>query len=376
MELNGHTDERFANLRDLLSANLESGEELGAAVAVDIGGELVVDLWGGYRNAARTLPWEANTLVNGWSSTKLPTALAAWRLVERGLLDLPAPVAKYWPEFAAAGKEGVEVRHVLAHTSGVSGWEPPFTATDMYDRETATARLAGQAPWWDSRAKSGYHAQNWGHLVSELVLRVTGRTLREFVADDIAGPLEADVQIGVGAVDDGRCAEIVPPPPFPLGEVAADSVPAKTLAGLDAGLANTTAWRRAELGALNGHMTARGLARMMSVVSRGGAVGDVRLLSPETIDLIFEEQANGVDLALGIPLRWGVGIGLPDPTTTPYLPAGERVGFWGGWGGSMTVMLPERGMTICYLMNRMGPGVVGSARSEAYIRAILEGVAA
>lgn len=146
MELNGHNDERFARLRDALSANLESGEELGAAVAVDIDGELVVDLWGGYRDVARTLPWDRDTIINVWSTTTEINALAVLMLVDRGLVDRYTPVATYWPEFGQAGKEAIEVRHLMAHTSGVSGWEQPFAVEETYDWETSVARLAGQAP--------------------------------------------------------------------------------------------------------------------------------------------------------------------------------------------------------------------------------------
>ncbi|WP_280371759.1 serine hydrolase domain-containing protein [Nocardia wallacei] len=373
MELNGHNDERFACVRDQLCNNLESGEELGAAVAVDIDGELVVDLWGGYRDTARTLPWEEDTIVNVWSTTKEITALAVLMLVERDLIDLDTPVAKYWPEFGQAGKEAIEVRHVMAHTAGVSGWEQPFALADMYDWEKAVSRLAGQAPWWEPGTASGYHALNFGHLLGEIVRRVSGNTLEQFVATEIAEPLGVDLQIGATAKDDDRIAEIVPPPPFELGPAPAE-VTLKSLAGLDAAAANTIEWRRADMGAVNGHTNARALARTMSAISRGGQVGEVRLLSMETIDRIFEEQAHGEDLVLGIPLRWGIGFGLPEPTTVPYLPTNEKVCYWGGWGGSMTVMFPERRMTLSYVMNRMGPGVVGSDRSEAYIRAILHGM--
>lgn len=379
MELNGHNDERFARLRDELSANLESGEELGAAVAIDIDGELVVDLWGGYRDVARTLPWDRDTIVNVWSTTKEITALAVLMLVDRGLVDLDTPVTTYWPEFGQAGKEAIEVRHLMAHTSGVSGWEQPFVVEEMYDWETSVARLAGQAPWWEPGTASGYHAQNQGHLLGEIVRRVSGKTLKQFVAEEIAEPLGVDLQIGAEARDDDRIAEIVPPPPLPFdfGSIPADSVMVKTLTGPagNPAAANTPAWRRADMGALNGHTNARALARTMSAISRGGEVGGVRLLSEKTIDRIFDEQVHGDDLVLGVPLRWGIGFGLPEPTTLPYIPD-ERICFWGGWGGSMTIMFPLQKMTVSYVMNKMGPGIIGSDRSEAYIRAVLQAVTA
>ena len=369
----GTCEGRFSAVRQALEDNLESGEELGAAVHVDLDGQTVVDLWGGWRDERRTTPWSQDTITNVWSCTKTVTSLAALVLVERGLLDPYAPVAKYWPEFAAAGKDRIEVRHLMSHTSGVSGWDPPFTVEDMYDWEAATTRLAAQAPWWEPGTASGYHANDQGHLVGELVRRITGTPLKQFVADELAAPLGADLQIGAGEQDWGRIADVVPPPPLPidLAALPPDSPMVRTFTGpvADAAKANTPAWRRADLGALNAHTNARSLARVLSVVSRGGEVDGVRLLSPETIDVVFDEQSNGMDLVLGVPIRWGIGWALPLPALMPYLPTG-RLCFWGGWGGSLIICDLERRMTIAYVMNKMAPGIIGSDRGEAYVRAI------
>ena len=378
MTTHGHADPRFDRLRDVLTANLESGEELGAAIAVDLDGETVVDLWGGHADVARTRPWERDTIVNVWSTTKEVSALAVLTLVERGLVDVDEPVATYWPEFAQNGKEGVLVRHVMSHTSGVSGWDQPIVLEDIYDREASTERLARQAPWWEPGTASGYHAQNQGHLLGEIVRRVSGRTLTQFVAEEIAGPLGVDLQIGAREEDDDRVAEIVPPPPLDidLAQVDFESPMVKTFTGpaADANAANTIAWRRAELGALNAHTNARALARTFSVVSRGGEVDGVRLLSKGTIDQIFREQSRNVDLVLGLPLRFGIGFALPEPATLPYLPD-ERICFWGGWGGSMTIMFLEHRMTVSYVMNHMAAGIIGSDRSQDYVGALLSAVA-
>lgn len=372
MEIGGTHDERFGAVRTELEAQLASGNELGAAIAVDIDGETVVDLWGGHRDAARTLPWERDTIVNVWSTSKEITALAVLLLVDRGLVDLDAPVARYWPEFAQNGKDTIPVRQLMAHTSGVSGWDRPWTVEDMYDWDKAVEQLARQAPWWEPGTASGYHANNQGHLLGEIVRRVTGRTLKQFVADEIAGPLGVDLQIGAKEADDARIAEIIPPPPLPfdLGSLPPDAPVVRTFTGpvASAAAANTIAWRRADMGALNAHTNARALVRALSVISRGSVDG--LSLSPATVDRIFDEQARGVDLVLGIPLRWGIGFGLPEPATIPYIPD-ERICFWGGWGGSLTVMFPERRMTVSYVMNKMAPGIIGSDRSEAYLTAIL-----
>lgn len=377
MAIDGHCDAGFTAVRDALSANLDSGTELGASIVVDIDGHTAVDLWGGYRDTERRLPWESDTITNVWSTTKMVTCLAALMLIDRGLLDPDAPVASYWPEFATAGKEDIAIRNLLSHTSGVSGWDRPFSEENLYDWELSTSRLAAQAPWWDSRTTSGYHAASQGHLIGEVVRRVTGTSLRQFVADEIAGPLGADFQIGAAESDWDRIADVVPPPP-PTDDGVPDPtlVRRRTFLGplVQASSANTPAWRAADMGALNGHGNARSVARILSVISRGGTVDGVRLLRPETIDTIFEEQSDGVDLALGIPLRFGLGFALPQPESMPYIPDG-KVCFWGGWGGSLTVLHPDSNLTISYVMNRMGPGIIGSDRAEQYVRAVYAALA-
>ncbi|MFJ9779278.1 serine hydrolase domain-containing protein [Amycolatopsis sp. NPDC101161] len=369
-EVHGTHDPRFAPVRDALRRNLAAGEELGASLVVDLDGELVVDLWGGFRDEARTAPWERDTITNVWSTTKTVVSLAALVLADRGELDLFAPVARYWPEFAENGKENVEVRHLLSHTSGVSGLEQPAVVEDLYDWDKTTARLAAQAPWWAPGTASGYHATNFGHLAGEVIRRVSGKTVKDFVAEELAGPLDADFRIGAAEADWPRIAPVVPPPPGQY-DLEPGSVMARTLTGpaVDAAVANTPAWRRADLGAVNGHGNARSVARLLSALALGGTAGGVRLLGPDTIDLVFAEQANGTDLGLGIPLRWGIGYALPRPDAVPWIPPG-RVCFWGGWGGSVIIMDLDRRLTISYVMNKMAPGTIGSDRSTTYVDAV------
>jgi CubicO group peptidase (beta-lactamase class C family) len=373
VDVQGTCDARFEPVRDVLAEQLDSGNDTGASIAVDVDGRTVADLWGGWCDEEHRTPWTENTITNVWSTTKTVTNLAALMLADRGLLDPYAPVAKYWPEFAENGKERIEVRHILSHTSGVSGWEAPFTIEDMYDRDAATRQLATQAPWWEPGTASGYHAQNQGHLVGELVRRLSGKPLKTFVAEEIAGPLGADFQIGAAEADWDRIAPVTPPPPLPfdLASLDPDSPVYKTFTGpvADAGAANTPAWRRAELGALNGHGNARSVARILRVLALGGAAGGVRLLSPDAIGLIFDEQSHGPDLVLGVPLRFGIGYALPETDTVPYIPQGRSC-YWGGWGGSVILMDLDARTTISYMMNKMGPGIIGSDRSEAYVRAI------
>jgi CubicO group peptidase (beta-lactamase class C family) len=377
-DVHGSCDGRFEEVRSALARNLDSGEELGASLVLDIDGDIVIDMWGGYCDEARTVPWTEHTITNVWSSTKTVTSLAALVLADRGELDVDAPVARYWPEFAANGKQGVLVRQLMSHSSGVSGLDQPATVEDLYDWPKSTARLAAQAPWWEPGTASGYHALNYGHLVGEVVRRISGTALKQFVAEQIAGPLGADFQIGATESDWGRIANVIPPPPLPIDLAALDpdSPAVKTLTGpfAEAGVANTPGWRRADIGAANGHGNARSVARVMSVVARGGEIDGVRLLSPDTIDLIFREQLNGIDLVLGVPLRFGIGYGLPRQDILPWIPD-EKICFWGGWGGSMIVMDAGRRMTISYMMNKMAPGIVGSERSAEYGHAIYRALA-
>lgn len=360
--LGGTCSARFDPLRELFAAKLESGEDLGASLALNIDGEMVVDLWGGWADEARTAPWTENTIANVFSTTKTMTALAALVLVDRGELDLDASVARYWPEFAARGKAGIKVRHLLSHTSGVSGWEQPITLEDVYDWDKSTALLAAQAPWWEPGTASGYHMLTYGHLIGEVIRRITGLRLGEFFAAHVAGPLGADFHIGLPPSEFHRVTKVVPPPPEPPAEptalpqfdptqMDANSVAFKTWTNpaMPLDYSWTEGWRRADIGAANGHGNARSAARLQSAVACGGEVDGVRLLSPQTIDRIFEVQSNGIDLVLGFPVKWGIGYSLP---------AEGRVCAWGGTGGSTVIIDVDRRITFAYVMNKMAPAAV------------------
>lgn len=362
--LGGTCSPRFEPLRELFAAGLKSGEDLGASLAVNTDGEMVVDLWGGWVDEARTMPWRENTITCVFSTTKTMAALAALVLVDRGELDLDATVAAYWPEFAAQGKQKIKVRQLLSHTSGVSGWDPPVTIEDLYDWERSTSMLAAQAPWWEPGTASGYHGLTFGHLIGEVIRRITGQRLGQFFASEIAGPLVADFHIGLHPSEFSRVANVVPPPSHSdePAQLDTNSVAYKTMTGPPntAEISWTEGWRRADIGAANGHGNARSVARIQSAVACGGEVNGVRLLSPRTIDRIFEVQSNTVDLVMGIPLRMGVGYGLlPMQHVLPFLPEGRLCG-WGGWGGSLALIDVDRRMTFAYVMSRMAPGIVGS----------------
>jgi CubicO group peptidase (beta-lactamase class C family) len=375
-ELNGTVGAGFDPVREAVEGQLRGGAEVGLSLVVDLDGDRVVDLWGGHRDAARARPWQRDTITNVWSITKTVASLAALLLVDVGELDVYSPVARYWPGFAANGKRRVEVRHLLSHTSGVSGLDHPARLEDLYDERTAAARMASQAPWWQPGTASGYHVLNYGHLVGELVHRLTGLSLREFVHQHIAGPLGADFQIGLRDEDLARVADVIAPVlDFDPEALDHDTVAYKTFTGpsLSADAANTPAWRAADLGAANGHGNAASVAEILAPVSCGGAAARGRLLKPKTIELILDQQSNGPDLVNGLHLRWGIGYALADRRTLPWLPDG-RIAFWGGWGGSMAIMDLDRHMTITYVMNNMGADILGSQRAAAYIQAVYRAV--
>jgi CubicO group peptidase (beta-lactamase class C family) len=293
-------------------------------------------------------------------------------LVDRGLLDVDENVSKYWPEFGVNGKEDIKVRHFLSHTSGISGWDDQMTIEDIYDFEKSTAKLAQQSPWWTPGTASGYQVITMGHLLGELVRRTAGKTLKQFVAEDIAGPLNADFQIGALEMDWRRIAMVVPPPgPTDLPMFEPNSIPAKSLTNpvVDANFANTSTWRQAEIGSANGHGNANAIARICSTITLGGKVDGIHL-SQKTIDLIFKEQARGNDLVLGVPIRFGIGFGLVgdgDTFVDDWMPSG-RVCFWGGWGGSFVIMDLDRHVTMSYTMNKMSTAALGSDLGKAYVR--------
>jgi CubicO group peptidase (beta-lactamase class C family) len=375
VDISGQCGATFGAVKDAFAANFEQNGDVGASVAVTIDGELVVDLWGGHQDEAATTPWERDTIINVFSTTKTMSCLSLLVLVSRGLVDVDAPVERYWPEFGAAGKGNVLVRHVLSHTAGVPAWDRRIEAVDLYEWDKVTSLLAEQATWWEPGWKSGYHALTQGNLVGELVRRVDGRSVGRFFADEIAGPLGADFHIGLGPEHDHRVALVIPAPPLVFGsadgtvEPAHDSIPYRAAnPRLTAEQSWEIPWRRAEIPAAGGHGNARGVALAQSVVSAGGSARGVDLLTPEVIDRIFDVQAAGRDLVLGIGVTFGVGYGLNSPRN-PISP-NPRVCYWGGWGGSLVVNDLDAGMTMAYVMNRMGQGTVGDDRAHTILRAV------
>lgn len=336
-------------------------------------GEPVVDIWGGYTDAARTTPWQRDTITCVWSTTKTMVTLCALVLADRGDLDLDAPVARYWPEFAAAGKDGVLIRHVLAHTAGLPDFDEPLTAADLYDWPAVTARLAAQAPRWTPGTAAGYHSVTQGFLIGEVIRRITGQPTGEFFAKEIAGPLEADFHIGLAAEHDDRVAPVLAPPSSPSGDWVATAPAASAAAtqqadagaspGIRVSDANSVGWRRAQIPAASGFGNARSVAAIQSVLACGGMVRGIRLLTARTCELARREQFSGDDLMLGRPIRYAMGYGLFD----------QSIG-WGGWGGSLVIIDPDARMVACYVMNQMLDQAEGAHRGLGIVLAAYEGL--
>jgi CubicO group peptidase (beta-lactamase class C family) len=369
-DVQGTYEPRFEGVRTVLSDNLDSGADVGASVAIYLHGEPVVDIWGGYVDAAGSASWERDTLTNVWSTTKTMTFLCALMLADREQLDFHASVATYWPEFAEAGKESVEVRHLMGHTAGLPGWDQKIEPEQLANWELCTSALAAQKPWWEPGTASGYHAVTQGYLIGEVVRRITGESIGAWFAREVAKPLEADFFIGTPESEDARISNVIPPPPPNLDEMEVTDIMVNTLLNppLDASMAHHTWWRRAEIPAANGHGNARSVAAIQSVIAGRGAARGVRLLSAAGTDAIFEEQADGTDLVLGVPLRFGMGYGLGNAE----MPLGPRACYWGGYGGSVIIMDQDTDLTICYVMNRMESGLVGDMRgADIAMQAVL-----
>ncbi|WP_406165463.1 serine hydrolase domain-containing protein [Streptomyces sp. NBC_00996] len=378
-DVQGHCDARFSAVRAAFEENFRERGELGAAVTVTLDGETVVDLWGGWADAARSRPWERETLVNVWSTSKGPTSLCAHILADRGLLDFDAPVATYWPEFAAAGKESVLVRHLLSHRAGLSGLREPHTLAQLCDWEVTVERLAAQEPWWEPGSQSGYHALTFGHLVGEVVRRVSGLLPGAFLEREVTGPLGIDFTIGLPEKEADRAAELVHPPAASSSEQAAIfaqlapaalSALANPLVG--AAEANTPQWRAAEIPAANGHGTARAVAALYAIFARQGAYGSRQVLSPEAAERVREGQGSCRDLVLGAGFEneteIGLGLWLSGPNGS-YGPNPRAFGH-DGFGGSCGLADPEAGVSLGYVMNRMGPHIADDPRKMALVDAL------
>jgi CubicO group peptidase (beta-lactamase class C family) len=364
LTIDGHCEPRFTAVREQFFKNFTERGDVGAAVCVYLDGVRVVDCWGGHADRARTRPFGPDTIVSVASTTKGMVALCAHMLAERGKLDLDAPVARYWPEFAAVDKQDIPVRWLLSHRAGLPAIRPSLSAAALFDWTAMTAAIAETAPWWTPGERHGYHAITYGHLVGEVIRRVDGRTVGAFLRDEVTGPLRADFFIGVPEEADGRAAEVLPPPP--PGEptiwdtLLADpeSVSGRTFLNppRPLGLVNTRAWRAAEIPAANGHTSARGVARVYAALARGGELDGVRLLAPATIERAIEEQSRGRDAVLSLPTRFATGFMLGMPGGIFNCGPGRRTFGHPGHGGSIGFADPDARIGFGYVTNQYVTG--------------------
>jgi CubicO group peptidase (beta-lactamase class C family) len=375
-EIHGSCDAAFSPVRRVFEENFEKRGEIGAAVAVVVDGRTRVDLWAGSADQAGTRAWQRDTLVNVYSTTKGMTALCAQRLIDQLELELDAPVARYWPEFAAAGKERLPVRWLLSHRAGLAAVRDTLPDEALYDWTSMCTALAAEEPWWTPGDGHGYHAVTFGWLVGELVRRIDGRSLGRYFRDEVAGPLGAEFHIGLPDALHGRVAE--------MGAIPVESTPAEGTLGAvmlsdPAGLAakafmnppsmlrgpNVPEWRRAEIPGANGHANALGVARIYGALAHGTS-----LLSREGIERCREEQSHGKDRVLQISTRIGQGFMLSQKL--PLASFGPSEGAFGhpGAGGSVGFADPSTRVGFGYVMNRMGPNILLDPRADALIDAV------
>ncbi|GGN62576.1 esterase [Streptomyces albiflavescens] len=380
MDVNGTVAEGFEPVRDAFVRNFEVLGDRGAAVTVYRDGHKVVDLWGGARDVDGSEPWQHGTAQIVRSATKGVAAAVLLLLAQRGVLDLDAPVGQYWPEYKAADKERTLVGHVLAHRAGVPVLDRPLTPAEAADPDLAAAVVAAQAPVWEPGTDHGYHAQTYSWLTGELVRRVTGRSIGEWIADEVAGPLGLDLWVGLPEAEAGRVGRVaqVEAPSAPGGlktrpkravsEAYADpsSLTRRAFAAITPlPDENDPAYRAAVLPASNGIATAEGLARFYAALI--GEVDGVRLFSPATVERARAEQSAGPDRILVVNTRFGLGYmlhGAASPLLSP--------GSFGhpGRGGALGFADPDSGIAFGYVTNGFRKSVTADPRAQALVRAV------
>lgn len=383
IEIHGFCDPAFESVKSVFKKHFEQGKEIGAGLAVTVDGRLVLNLWAGHADRKRTAPWCKDTLVNVFSSTKGVTATCILRLVDQGLLDLDQPMVRYWPEFGQDGKAEITVRQILSHRAGVPAVSTPLPAEAIFDWETMVEALAAQAPWWPPGTRHGYHARTYGWLAGELVRRVIGKSIGDYLREEITAPLDIDFHIGLPDSQHSRVAFITKMPPPPpgvkpyLGSVMVrepESVTAMAFTNPPlhkiADGPNTARWRRAEIPSSNGHATAEALARFYGILACGGSCDNFQLLTAERIAEARTEHSRGEDAVLLTPTRFGLGFMMPMPGNA----MGPNDNAFGhpGMGGSLGFADPEARVGFGYVMNRSQGYILIDDRPAALIGALYE----
>jgi CubicO group peptidase (beta-lactamase class C family) len=364
---------RFEPVRQAFEANFAEGRELGARFSLAIGGEIVVDLIGGWADRAQTKPFAADTLTSVFSTTKAIAAILIARLVDQVKLGYGQRVADLWPTFQAAGKAAITVEQAMAHQAGLPGLPERMDPADWFDWGRICSRLEAMAPMWMPGLHSGYHPVTFGYLAGEIFRRADGRTMGEALRADIAEPFGLDLWIGLPDAEHARCADVRRPPALPdLGEITPERQVAFLTPWATPGGRSLTEWRRASIPSVTGHATAPALARLMGVIANSGALDGRRLLGPETLAAFLEPRSHGADLVLPYTLSWAAGL-LRNEGSGLYGPGRETVGH-SGWGGSCAFADPQTGVSGAYVMNRQSAELIADARARRLIDAAYEGL--
>lgn len=350
----GQCDRQFAPLAKAFEKNFAEHADIGAALCVYQNGQKVVDLWGGFADGARSRPWQEDTLVNVWSTTKGMMSLCIARLNDQGLLDNNRPVADYWPQFAVNGKESVTVAQMFSHQAGLCGLLEPISEQTLLDTDKLADLLASQAPQWPVGSCSGYHAISIGPLADALVKRVTGQTLGQYFREQIAEPLNLDFHIGLASEHEGRVAEIVHDgEPFHGGYDTFNQYQRSALEYLPIrpGLANLSVWRKLGMPSAGGQGNARGVAQVYGALASDRCIDGVELVSEQALAAATSAQITSADLVLGVPVTWGIGFALNEGIYC-YGPNANAFGHH-GWGGSFGFADPQHKLGVGYTMNFM-----------------------
>ena len=373
--IHGHCCAGFEGVRDAFEANFATEDEVGACVSVVVDGQTVVDLWGGWRDRGCSQPWLRDTIVCMMSVSKAVSATCLHMLVDRGLIDLDAPVARYWPEFAQAGKQSVLVRHVLDHRAGLPILTERLHPRAMFDHALMVEALARQAPLWEPGQQAGYHVHNQGFLIDEIVRRVTGRTLPQFLREEITGPLGLDYHFGLSPADQSRCAEFIQATegtifaarhgdPSKIVSRAWDQLPDP----LDL---NSREWRESTITSASGHGNARAVARLYGALARGGELAGTYLMSPSTLEQAITEQHNMVEVMMERPYHQALGYLLSSPPIV-WMGPGRRSFGHHGVGGSIGLGDPDAKVGFAYAMNKMHARQDNGPRARRLIEAVYE----
>ena len=344
----------FKALKSAFENNFNEHDEIGASLCIYQHGEKVVDLWGGHSDSAKSQPWEKDTLVNVWSTTKGMMALCVARLVDQGKLEMGRTVAEYWPEFAANGKDHVTVAQLFSHQAGLCGTDKPITKNQVLNTDLLGEMLAAQKPQWPIGESSGYHAFSIGPIADTLFKKVIGKTVGEYFRDEIAIPFDIDFHIGLDKSEDDRVAEMAHDDNIPGGDPAMFNEYQKFAienASLSPYLPNERAWRAQGTPSAAGCGNARSVAKIYGALATDRCLDGVEIVSQKALGAATEIQIDKLDLVLGFPMSWGIGFAM-NKSMGIYGPNPNAFGHH-GWGGSFGFADPEKGLGVAYTMNYM-----------------------